>query len=84
MSFTDSYTKTFIKRLLKNKGAMFGLVVISVSFVIAFFAYFIAPDHTPNANQMTIEIGGKKPGFTMQFLKVRNAQTEKISFIQGF
>ncbi|WP_018616217.1 ABC transporter permease [Segetibacter koreensis] len=82
MSFTDSYTKTFVKRLLTNKGAMFGLVVISLSFVIAFFAYFIAPDHTPNANQMTVEIGGKKPGFTMQFLKVRNAQVEKTSFLQ--
>lgn len=51
---------------------MFGLIVICLAFGLAIFAYFIAPDHTPNANKMTVEIGGEKPGFTMQFLKIKN------------
>ena len=60
---------------------MFGLVIISLSFIVAVFAYFIAPDHTPNANQMTVEIGGQKPGFTMQFLKIKNEAAEETSLL---
>ncbi|MDP4150883.1 MAG: ABC transporter permease [Bacteroidota bacterium] len=58
-------------RLLQNKGAVFGLIVISLSVVVAIGAYFIAPDDSPDANRMTVEIGGQKPGFRMQFLPVR-------------
>src|SRR3954447_25023060 len=79
MSSESSYSKAFIKRLSKNKGAMFGLAIISISFFVAVFAYFIAPDHTPYANQMTVEIGGKKPGFTMKFLKVKKEHSHKTS-----
>jgi ABC-type dipeptide/oligopeptide/nickel transport system permease subunit len=81
MSSPGSYSEAFYKRLSKNKGAMFGLIVICLSFFVAVFAYLIAPDDTPNANKMTVEIGGEKPGFTIQFLKVKNENsTEKISF----
>ena len=80
MSSSDSYSKAFVKRLSKNKGAMFGLIVISLSFIMAVLAYFIAPDHTPYANRMTVEIGGKKPGFTMRFLKVKNERARETSF----
>ncbi len=59
---------------------MFGLIVICLAFCLAIFAYFIAPDHTPDANKMTVEIGGEKPGFTMQFLKLKSeSATEKVS-----
>ncbi len=81
MPSSNSYKKAFWKRLSKNKGAMFGLVIISLSFIVAVFAYFIAPDHTPNANRMTVETGGQKPGFTMQFLKVRNKSAEETSLM---
>ena len=61
---------------------MFGLIVIGIAFCLAVFAYLIAPDHTPNANLMTVEIGGEKPGFSMQFLKVKNeSSSEKTSLI---
>lgn len=77
---SGSYSQAFWKRLKKNKGAMFGLVVICLAFFLAVFAYFIAPDHTSNANKMTVEIGGEKPGFTIQFLKIKNeAAAEKVS-----
>src|SRR5205085_8565055 len=49
----------------------FGLAVILCSFGLAGFAYVVAPDHSPNANRMTVEIGGAKPGFYLQFLKVK-------------
>ncbi|MCW3113156.1 MAG: transporter permease [Segetibacter sp.] len=59
---------------------MSGLIVICLAFCLAVFAYLVAPDHSPNANKMTVEIGGEKPGFKMQFLKLKNANTtEKVS-----
>src|SRR5215203_4135807 len=81
MSSSDSYSNAFRKRLIKNKGAVLGLVVIFVAFFLAVFAYLIAPDHSPNANKMTVEIGGEKPGYTIRFLKIKNeSNSEKTSF----
>ena len=76
-----TYSQAFWKRLKKNKGAMFGLVIIMLSLLLALFGYFIAQDGTPNANRMTVEIGGAKPGFEMSFLKVKNDEVvERPSF----
>jgi ABC-type dipeptide/oligopeptide/nickel transport system permease subunit len=61
----------FRKRLAKNKGAMAGIVVIVLSFVLFVFAYMIAPDNTPYANTIIPEIGSKKPGFTIQLLRIK-------------
>ncbi|GAC1481618.1 MAG: hypothetical protein NVS1B13_03960 [Flavisolibacter sp.] len=58
-------------RLKKNKGAMAGLFIIGLAIVVAIFAYFLAPDHTPYANRMILEIGGKKPGFIQHFVLVK-------------
>lgn len=56
------------QRLKRKKTAMAGLVVIGMSVLLAVFAYFVSPDNSPNANRMIVEIGGRKPGFTQQFL----------------
>ncbi len=77
----STYSQAFWKRLRKNKGAVFGLIIIVASLLLAIFAYFIAPDKTPNANRMTVEIGGEKPGFKMQFLKLKKERfVEHTSF----
>jgi peptide/nickel transport system permease protein len=69
------------KRLLRNKGAFFGLLVISVSVIVAIAAYLIAPDPSPDANRIIVEIGGRKPGFRQLFLLVRKAeQPAPVSF----
>ena len=62
------------RRLKKNKGALFGIVIIFLSVFIAVFAYWFAPDHSPFANRMIVEIGGQKPGFTKLFLKIPSSQ----------
>lgn len=49
---------------------MAGLVVIAFSFLLAIFAYFIAPDPSPFANRIILEIGSQKPGFEMTFVKI--------------
>ncbi len=60
------------RRLRKNKGALFGMVIIVLSVFVALFAYLLSPDGSPNANRMIVEIGGQKPGFTQQFLRIPN------------
>src|SRR5579872_3883298 len=56
------------RRLRRNKGALFGLIVIGLAIGVALTAYFIAPDSSPNANRMIVELGGRKPGYQQQFL----------------
>ena len=62
------------KRLLRNRGAFFGLIIIGMAILIAITAYFIAPDPSPDANRIIVEIGGQKPGFRQLFLLVPKQQ----------
>jgi peptide/nickel transport system permease protein len=68
---SHSFQQAAWKRLKKNKGAVFGLIVIFIAVLIAIFAYFIAPDPSPFANRIILEIGGEKPGFRQIFIKVK-------------
>lgn len=60
-----------LKRLKKNKPALFGLGLIAFSIIIALFGYAISPDSTPNANDQMPIIALKNPGFETNILKVR-------------
>ncbi|MDP9229900.1 MAG: ABC transporter permease [Bacteroidota bacterium] len=68
---SSSFQQAAWLRLKRNKGAVFGLIVIALAVLVAIFAYFISPDPSPFANRIILEIGGKKPGFKQQFLKVK-------------
>lgn len=71
------------KRLRRNKGALAGMIIIAIAVLVALFAHVIAPDPTPDANRMIVEIGGQKPGFTQQFFKLPKEQTiRKASFMR--
>ena len=72
-----SFRQAAWRRLKKNKGAMAGLIMIVVSILIAIFSYLIAPDPSPFANRIILEIGGEKPGFTQNFLLVKKVQPQK-------
>jgi len=71
MSRSQSFQAAAWRRLKKNRGAVFGLIIIVLSVLVAIFAYFIAPDPSPFANRIILEIGGEKPGFRQSFIKVR-------------
>lgn len=58
------------KRLKKNRGAVAGLIIIFFALFTAIFSYFIAPDSSPYANRIILEIRKQKPGFTKSFLKL--------------
>jgi ABC-type dipeptide/oligopeptide/nickel transport system permease subunit len=72
---SPSFQQAAWKRLKKNKGAVFGLIIIFFTIIVAVFAYFIAPDPTPFANRIILEIGGSKPGYSQTFLKVKKERT---------
>lgn len=79
----EAASRNIWARLRKNKGALFGIVVIMLSLFTALFAYFIAPDGSPNANRMIVEIGGQQPGFTQQFLQLPKVpMPAKASFFE--
>lgn len=74
-------TRTTWRRLKRNKGALFGIVIIILALLISLLAYVLAPDGTPNANRMIVEIGGQKPGYSQQFLllpKERNIESVSL------
>jgi len=55
--------------LRRYKGLFLGVVFLLLVSICALFAYWIAPDNSPHANRMIVEIGGKKPGYRQQFFK---------------
>lgn len=63
-------------RLLKKRAAVFALSVIVITTLVAIFAYPLAPDNTPYANRMIVELGAKEPGFTQKLLLVPKAITQ--------
>ena len=58
------------QKLMRNKGALGGMIVIGLSLLLSIFGYWLAPDSSPYANRMIVEIGGKSPGYASNFLLV--------------
>lgn len=59
---------------------MAGLVMIIISILVAIFSYVIAPDSSPFANRIILEIGGEKPGFSQNFLLIKKVQPQTVGF----
>jgi peptide/nickel transport system permease protein len=82
-SIASNPNRNVWRRLRRNKGAVGGLVVIILAVIVAIGCYLIAPDSSPNANRMIVELGGQSPGYTRQFLKIpKQKNIEKTSFLQ--
>ncbi len=75
-------TSPFGKRFFKNKGATIALVLIIIALLLAIFGYLVAPDNSTNANRMIPEIGSKKPGFTIQLLKIKRDVNTSSNFLE--
>lgn len=66
----------------RKTGQIVPLAVISLAFALAALAYLVAPDHSPYANRMTVEIGGKPPGYTQHYLLLRYPRYARVSWLQ--
>lgn len=69
MSSRDT-NDTILRKLLKKPSAIVAVSIILLTAMVALFAYLLAPDNTPNANRMIIELGAREPGFSKQLLLV--------------
>ena len=71
------------KKFKKDALGMAGLLLIALTTSLAITAYWIAPDNSPYANQMHLELATQQPGFSVQILKLPKVQTESVSFIDA-
>ncbi|MDB5226994.1 MAG: transporter permease [Bacteroidota bacterium] len=73
----DSPLKKTWKRLLKNKPAIFSLVIISIAVLLAIIGPSVAPDKTPDADDQVLELANVNPGFKVKMLKVQKNREER-------
>ena len=59
------------KKFKKNRLGFGSLIFIGLAMLIACLGYLITPDQTPYANGQYLELGLKKPGFSVLLLPVR-------------
>jgi len=62
------------KAFKRNKIAVAGLIFIIFSVLVAILGYLVMPDHTPLANNMTIQLSIKKPGASFTMLRLRKSE----------
>ena len=63
------------KKFRKNRLGTGSLLLIGIAVLIALLGYLISPDQSPYANNQYLELGLKKPGFSVLMLPIHN-QTE--------
>jgi peptide/nickel transport system permease protein len=70
-------------KLIKNKPAVFGLVVILLAVLVAILGANIRKDKTLMANEMLLPIAAQKPGFKVTMLKINKGKAiETANFIE--
>jgi len=62
-------------KLIKNKPAVFGLVVILLAILIAVLGAHLRKDKTLMANEMLLPIAAQKPGFKVKMLRVQKPKS---------
>lgn len=71
------------RRFLRNRSAVFGLFVITVAVFIAVAGFLIIPDKTPDANDGSVRISKKKPGYEALILKIHQKyEVEQCNFLK--
>ena len=79
----SSLSQIAYKKFKKDALGIAGLLLITLTTVLAITAYWIAPDNSPLANQMHLELATQKPGFSVQIIKISKVHTENVSFIHS-
>jgi peptide/nickel transport system permease protein len=70
-------------KLIKNKPAVFGLVVILLAILVAILGANIRKDKTLMANEMLLPIAAQKPGFKVTMLKInKGKEIESANFFE--
>jgi peptide/nickel transport system permease protein len=81
MKLSDSSSPLSIafRKFIANPMGLLSLGFVLLVSLMAIFAYWIVPDHTPDGNRQILEISTRKPGFSCKFLLVpkENAPEDK-------
>jgi peptide/nickel transport system permease protein len=77
-----SFSNQIWKKLRKNKLAFAGLVIIIASVFVAIFGYMLAPDNSPFADDQTVEIQAKKPGYSQLFLRIPREEYAESNWLE--
>lgn len=72
-------TKNIVKRIFKQNASKFAITIIGLAFLVAFFAYQIADDNSPNANTIIVELSGKPIGYQKDLLKIPKEYKEETT-----
>ncbi|MCX6232365.1 MAG: ABC transporter permease [Bacteroidetes bacterium] len=65
------------KRFLRNKLSVAAMLIIALFTLMAVLGYLITPDQTPFSNEQYLELCTKKPGFSIQMLRVKKNEKEE-------
>lgn len=85
MSAAQSLNTKALRRFKSNKTALLGLFILIASLLIAIFAYFIAPDNTPNGNNQIVQIKTSSPNFEVLLLRdIKDETYEPVSLWSQF
>ena len=77
-----SVSLPILRNIWRHKSVVAGGFIICLAFLVAVFAYLIAPDNTTYANRMTLEAGAKKPGHKQLYLKIKKGASGSESLLQ--
>lgn len=75
-----SLSQIAFQKFKRNFWGVASFWLIVVGFVLAVFAYVLAPDSSRNANQMALSIHSQSPGFSVQILEIPNLQYKSTSW----
>jgi len=75
MEQSDSWGLKFIK----NPLGLLSFILLILATFLALFAYVLAPDDSPNANNMHLSIAAKPPGFEVLMCIVPNLEATEVS-----
>lgn len=81
MSKTNSLTFQALRKFKKNFWGVFSFWFIVFVGFVSVFAYQLAPDNSPHANQMHLSIHSKPPGFKVLMLEVPSPVESQQSFV---
>lgn len=73
-----------ILKFMKNPLGLLSLILLLAAIFLAVFAYVLAPDDSPNANNMHLSIAAKPPGFNVLMCVLPNLQAPKVSSWEAF
>lgn len=76
---TETINQSLFYKIRKNSLAFVSSIIIGLAVLLAIFAYYIAPDSSPNANNQFLELSKIKPGTEISFLRLPKTATKSES-----